>query len=243
MQGYSYNRGAIVVSEGSKDQARPLVEKIAAELGLRATGVRGAMPTTVSWLARPRIGLYKPWVENIDEGWTRYLLEQYEFPFESLNDQQIRGGRLRARFDAIVIPDQSAERLMNGHAAGTMPPEYTGGLGSEGALALKQFVDEGGTLIALDSASELAITALGLPVENVVRNARPEQFFVPGSILRLTLDVTQPLNYGMQAETAAFFAFSSAFDVQPGDAGDRRDRRGASVGARRGQLRHAMHCS
>jgi hypothetical protein len=214
VQGYSYDRGAIVVSEDSKDQARPLVENIAAGLGLRATAIRGTLPSTASGLGRPRIGLYKPWVENIDEGWTRFLLEQSEFPFESLNDQQIRAGRLRTRFDAIIIPDQSAERLMNGHAPGTMPPEYTGGLGSEGALALKQFVDEGGTLIALDSATELAITALGLPVENVVRNARPEQFFAPGSILRLTLDRAQPLNYGMPAETAAFFAFSSAFDLR-----------------------------
>ena len=103
---------------------------------------------------------------------------------------------------------------MNGHAPGTMPPEYTGGLGSEGALALKQFVDEGGTLVALDSSSELAIAALGLPRRDVVQNARPEQFFVPGSILRLTLDPTQPLDFGMPAETAAFFAFSSAFAVQ-----------------------------
>jgi hypothetical protein len=213
VQGYSYNRGAIVVSENAKDQARPLVENIASSLGLRATGIRGALPPAMSRLAKPRIGLYKPWVENIDEGWTRFLLEQYEFPFESLNDQQIRAGGLRTRFDAIIIPDQSADRLMNGHAKGTMPPEYTGGLGSEGAQALKQFVEEGGTLIALDSATELAITALGLPVENVVRNARPEQFFVPGSILRLTLEETQPLNYGMPAETAAVFAFSSAFDV------------------------------
>ena len=71
VQGYSYDRGALVVSEGSKEQVRPLVETIAVGLGLRATGIRGAMPTTMSRLARPRIGLYKPWVENIDEGWTR----------------------------------------------------------------------------------------------------------------------------------------------------------------------------
>jgi hypothetical protein len=215
VQGFAYGRGSIVVGDGPKGQARPLVEQIASSLGLRATALRGSQPAPLTPLARPRIGLYKPWVENIDEGWTRYLLEQYEFPFESLNDRQIRGGGLRARFDAIVVPDQSAERLMNGHAAGTMPPEYTGGLGPEGALALKQFVDEGGTLIALDSATELAITALGLPVENVVRTARPDQFFVPGSILRLTMDGSLPLNYGMPSETAAFFSYSSAFEVRP----------------------------
>jgi hypothetical protein len=164
-------------------------------------------------LGRVRVGLYKPWVENIDEGWTRWLLEQYEFPFVTLTDQDIRRGGLAARLDVIIVPDQSGERLMNGHPAGTMPAEYTGGLGSDGALALKQFVDAGGTLVALDSACELAINALGLPVQNVLAGARPEEFFAPGSILRLTLDAAVPLNYGLRSETAAFFAFSSAFSV------------------------------
>src|SRR6185503_14484509 len=68
VQGYSYGLGTIVVSEGKKDEVRPLVEKIAAELGLRATALRGKLPAALTPIARPRVGLYKPWVENVDEG-------------------------------------------------------------------------------------------------------------------------------------------------------------------------------
>jgi hypothetical protein len=216
IQGYTYAPGALVVAEASK--VRALIERIAAELGLRITAARGPMPPSAVKLARPRVGLYRSWVENIDEGWTRWLLEQYEFPMQTLADQEIRRGALRARFDAIVVPDQSLDRLVNGHAAGTMPAEYTGGLGPEGLRALKQFVDEGGTLITLDSSSDVAIDALGLPVHNVVRGLKPGQFFVPGSILRLTLDSAHPLTFGMPAETAAFFAFGSAYDLAPATA-------------------------
>jgi hypothetical protein len=211
IQGYQYGPGSLVVAEAAN--ARAIVERIASELGLRATAVRGAQPQGLTRLFRARVGLYKPWVENIDEGWTRWLLERYEFPLESLTDQDIRRGGLRSRVDVIVIPDQSADRLMNGHPQGTMPPEYVGGVGSAGAMALKQFVDDGGTLVTLDSASEAAITALGLPVQDVVRGTKPEQFFVPGSIVRLTLDTSHPLTYGMPAETGAFLAFGSAFAI------------------------------
>lgn len=216
IQGHQYAPGALVVGDTPRLETRAVVDRIVAELGLRATALRGERPPRLLQLHRARVGLYKPWVENIDEGWTRWILEQYEFPYESLADQDIRRGGLRARVDLLIVSDQSADRAMNGHAPGTMPPEYTGGLGPEGARALKEFVDEGGTLVTLDSASGLAINALGLPVVDLVRHTRPEEFFVPGSILRLTLDSSHPLTYGMPSSTAAFFAFSSAFAVENG---------------------------
>jgi hypothetical protein len=212
LQGYTYGAGALVVAEATT--ARPVVERIARELGLRVTAARGAPPASAVQLARVRVGLYKSWVENIDEGWTRWLLEQYEFPYESLSDQDIRRGGLRSRVDVVVIPDQNPDRLANGHASGSMPPEYTGGLGPDGIRALKQFVEEGGTLVTLDSASEFAIETLGLPVTNVTRDLRANQFFVPGSILKLALDSANPLAFGMPGDTAAFFAFGSAYEVQ-----------------------------
>ena len=213
--GAAYKAGALVVQDTASVKARPLVERMTRELGLRATGTAAAIPVSTTRLRPARVGLYKSWVENIDEGWTRWLLERYEFPFTSISDRDVRGGDLHARFDVIIIADQSIDRLMNGHAPGTMPEPYTGGLGQAGALALKLFVDAGGTLIALDSASEFAIHALALPVRNVLGDARPDEFFAPGSILRLTLDATDPLAFGMPADTSAFFAFSSAFDVTP----------------------------
>jgi hypothetical protein len=213
IQGYVYAPGSLVVTEASRNRARPVVERIVRELGLRATALGAVPPVPATRLTPVRVGLYKPWVETIDEGWTRWLLEQYEFPFVTLTDQDIRGGNLLARVDAIILPDQVPDRLMNGHADGTMPAEFTGGLGAAGALALKTFVDEGGTLVALDSASIVAINALGLPVRDALASPDAGRFFAPGSILRLTLDGDHPLAFGMPTDTAAFFSFSAAFDV------------------------------
>jgi hypothetical protein len=153
-------------------------------------------------------------VESIDEGWTRWLLEQYEFPFETITDADIRRGNLRARFDAVVIPDQGAERLVAGHPAGTMPPDYVGGLGTEGVEMLRQFVTGGGTLVALDSSSELAVDMLGAPVKDLTRGLPANEFFCPGSVIRLELD-SDPLTYGVPRDTAGFCAFNGAFEVTP----------------------------
>jgi hypothetical protein len=210
LQGFTYQPGAIVVSEARG--VLEVVTNISRDLGLRATAATGRPPQDSRPLARVRVGLYKPWVENIDEGWTRWLLEQYEFPVETIADADIRRGGLRARFDAIVLPDQVAERLLSGHPAGTMPAEFTGGLGMEGADMLRQFVDAGGTLVALDSASELVVNLLGAPVKDATRGLSPNEFFCPGSVVQLELE-TDPLTTGVPRVTAGFFSFSSAFDL------------------------------
>ena len=212
IQGYTYQPGALVVVEARG--VREAVAGVARDLGLRVTAATTRPPPDARPLGRARIALYKPWVESIDEGWTRWLLEQYEFPFENITDADIRRGGLRARFDAIVIPDQGADRLIAGHPAGTMPPEYVGGLGTEGAEMIRQFVTGGGTLVTLDSASELAINLLGAPVTDVTRGLPPTEFFCPGSVIKLELD-PDPLTYGVPRETAGFCAFSGAFDLAP----------------------------
>jgi hypothetical protein len=208
--GYTYEPGSIVVADAKG--VREAVERLASELGLLATASGGRIPADARAIGRSRVGLYKPWVESIDEGWTRFLLEQYEFEFENISDADIRNGTLRPRFDAIVIPDIGAERIMSGHPAGTMPPEYTGGIGKEGAVALQQFVNGGGTLITLDSSSELAVTLLGAPLRDVTRGLSPNDYFCPGSIVRIELDA-DPLTYGMPRETAGFCSFNGGYDL------------------------------
>ena len=212
IQGYTYQPGALIVTEARG--VRDTVASVARELCLRVTAATARPPHDARPLGRVRIALYKPWVESIDEGWTRWLLEQYEFPFENITDADIRRGGLRARFDAIIIPDHGAERLIAGHPAGTMPPEYVGGLGTEGAEMIRQFVTGGGTLVTLDSASELAISLLGAPVTDVTRGLPPTEFFCPGSVIKLELD-PDPLTYGVPRETAGFCAFSGAFELTP----------------------------
>jgi hypothetical protein len=117
---------------------------------------------------QPRVGLYKSHVAAMDEGWTRWILEQWGLPYASLDDPAVRAGNLRQKYDAIVLPDQGANSIVNGWRPGTMPEEYVGGIGQEGVTALKTFVEQGGTLVALDSASLLAVEQFGLPVRNVL---------------------------------------------------------------------------
>ena len=208
----SWTRDGGVVVAHSK-AAQEAVTRIGQSLGLRISGVRGRMPAALPAIGRARVALYKPWLENIDEGWTRWILEQYEFPFTNVSDADVRRGNLRAQYDVVILPDASAERLLAGHPAGTLPEEYTGGLGAEGTAALRAFVEAGGTLVALDSSAALAITALNLPVRDVAQGAGPSEFFCPGSIVGLELDSSHPLSFGMLPKTAAFFAYSAAYEV------------------------------
>jgi Zinc carboxypeptidase len=168
----------------------------------------------------PRVALYKSWVASMDEGWARFVLEQFSVPYQSLYDKDVRAGNLRARFDGIVLPDQSAKDIIEGHSAGTMPAEYVGGIGVEGVAALKAFVDDGGTLIAIDGATDVPIQQFGIPVRNAIEGVRNTEFYCPGSLLRLSIDTSHPLMAGIQDGQAAFFVNGRAFDVDAG-AGDR----------------------
>ncbi len=186
--------------------------KLAAESGLEVRAAASRPGGTLYPLTRARVGLYKSWAPSMDEGWTRWLLESYGFEIVSLTDSDMRSGDL-TRFDAIVLPHQSPRQLLNGHPAGTMPEPYTGGLGLEGTLALQRFVDSGGTLIALDEASDFAIEQFGLPLRNAVAETSPRSFFIPGSLVRTRVETDKPLAFGMQDEVAASFVRSRAFEI------------------------------
>ena len=163
-------------------------------------------------LKAPRIGLYKTWVANMDEGWTRWILESFAFEVDTLHDADIRSSDLSA-YTAILLPSQGTEGLLHGHRVGMMPEEYTGGLGLEGTLALTKYVADGGTLVALDAASDFVIDQFGLPVENVVSGIPQSRFFIPGSLVRLKVDSSHPIGYGMPSEVAASFVRSRAFSA------------------------------
>ena len=104
----------------------------------------------------------------MDEGWTRWLLEQFGFAYSSLRNPDILAGRLNAKFD-VIVSDQPPGSIEKGYAPGAMPPEFCGGLGSSGAQALREFALAGGTLVFLNESSRYAATALGLPVRDVTR--------------------------------------------------------------------------
>ena len=119
-------------------------------------------------LKRPRIGVYKSYVPSMDEGWTRWLLENFGFPFTSIYDRDVRSGNLRDRFDVIIFADQRADVIAQGYKPGAMPEAYVGGLRDAGAEALRQFASKGGTLVFLNDASEYALQQLGINVKDAL---------------------------------------------------------------------------
>jgi hypothetical protein len=162
----------------------------------------------------PRRALYRSHIPAIDEGWTRWVLDQRRcIPYVTLEDQESQSGNLHSRYDTIIIPDQSPRAILNGYRKGTMPPEYTGGLGEEGVKSLREFVEQGGTLVTLNRASDFAIEAFNLPLRDVTEGLKQTEFYVPGTILRTELDTTHPLAAGMQKESIAWAEDSPVFEI------------------------------
>jgi hypothetical protein len=182
-------------------------------LGISLTVGPQTLPAGAVELHAPRVGLYHAWGGNMDEGWTRWLLEQFEFPYTSVFDRDVRAGNLRARFDVILLPDATYESMLKGMAPGSMPDAYTGGMTARGVANLLQFVSAGGTLVAMDRAAELPLNAFDLPIRNVTEGVAQTDFYIPGSVLKLKVDASNPVAYGMPSDAAAFFINSPAFSV------------------------------
>ncbi|HEX3557993.1 MAG TPA: M14 metallopeptidase family protein [Pyrinomonadaceae bacterium] len=160
-----------------------------------------------------RMALYKSHVPSLDEGWTRWTLEQDGAKYESIFDKEIRAGNLRAKYETIVLPDQSPRAILEGYRKGSMPEELTGGLGREGVKALREFVEQGGTLVTLNDASDFAIEQFKLPLRDVTEGLKRTEFYCPGSILRTVLDTTHPVAAGMPRESIAWVEDSPVFEV------------------------------
>jgi hypothetical protein len=188
---------------------------LAGELSLSVSRIKSKPSVEVYKLHPPRVALYKPWVANMDEGWTRLVLENYEFPFSNIHNAEIQAGSLKERFDVIVFPNQSANSIINGHKPGTMPPQYVGGISQQGVSNLKQFVEEGGTLITLGSACNLPIEQFGIAVKNVLQSVKREEFVASGLLLKIDCNQKHPIAYGMPEEAVGFFADSPTFDITP----------------------------
>jgi hypothetical protein len=213
-RGFHYAPGSLVVTARRATRNAPAVlQRIASELGLRSDAVAGRPPKGLLPVVRARIALYKPWTAESDEGWTRWVLEQFEFPFKTVTDSDIRAGGLHAQYDVLVLPSEASGRIVAGQSPDVVPPQYAGGLGDAGTAAIKAFVDDGGTLVSLDQSNDFAIRTFDLPVRDVAHDPVSHPFYCPGSLLQLDVDPSTPLAYGMDAHAAGFFAFSSAYQV------------------------------
>jgi hypothetical protein len=177
--------------------------------------LRYRAPAELTGAGAPRIALYKGWRETMPAGWTRWIFDQHGLAYDSLHDADLRRGDLNGRYDVIIFQDQAASQIVEGWPPGQMPPEFTGGIGGEGVAALREFVERGGRLIAIESATEFAIDTFKLPVTDRVSSLPPTSFYIPGSILRLDVDTGHRIGRGIEARNVAWFwRTSRAFDVQ-----------------------------
>jgi hypothetical protein len=172
------------------------------------------LPPVLSDGASPRLAIYKGWTETMPAGWTRWVFDQHALRYDTLKDERVRRGELLGDYDVIVFQSQSPRSIIEGHAPGSLPPEYTGGIGEAGVEALRAFVRGGGRIVAIEDATDFVIEALGLGVRNAVAGLRPQDFYVPGSILRLDVAATHPIANGVGASSIAWYGSSSrAFET------------------------------
>jgi len=235
--GQDLGTGAIWVPASSA--ARGVLEKTAKDAGVPVYAVAQA-PTGDALKLKPiRIGLYDQYGGSMPSGWTRWLFEQYEFPFERVYPSTLDAGDLRARFDVLVFADGAIRRgTATGRGGGggggfaapdpaTLPPEYNGIVGrisdDKSMPQLKKFVESGGSIVTIGSSTSLA-EVFGLPVKSYLtekgpdgkdRAVPPEKFYIPGSLLRANIDNNNPLAYGMPKQADVFFDNSPVFRLEP----------------------------
>jgi hypothetical protein len=162
----------------------------------------------------------------MDEGWTRFLLEQYEFELTSVHNDDMRSGAYAKTVDVLVLPAVPPTVISKGKPEGgralrrwsPLPPEYAGGIDDEGGEKLARWVRDGGSVVAMDESCDYLIKLLELPVENVLDGDRAPEVVAPGTMLRLHVDTSHPIGYGMRAEDAGYFDNSPAFRTRIPDA-------------------------
>jgi zinc carboxypeptidase len=156
-----------------------------------------------------RVGIYQnSRAGNMDEGWTRYVFDTFNVPYQTLREDGLAIGNLRPRFDAIVLPSERTREPAEPDA-----PAEERRISDAGFKNLARFVDEGGTLICFDGSCGQLIKQWKLPLRNVVEGLRSSEFYCPGSVLRLEVETAHPVARSMLKDTDAYFANSSAFEA------------------------------
>jgi hypothetical protein len=215
--------GKYLVTGLSESQQDDLVKSLA--LVAERTSATGTP------LKKPRIGLFRPWSGAMDEGWTRWILEQYGFEYVTLRPADFKSP-LTGKVDVVVLADD-ARLPMEGTAGGRggrggagagpggreIRPEYADRLSQADVASFEQFVRAGGTLVCLNTASNFAIQQFKLPVANAVAGLRPEDFFLHGTIVEVATDPSHVVMAGVPEKAAVFADNSPVFQTQEGFSG------------------------
>lgn len=218
--------GSFYVSGGKKE-----LEVAAKEYGVYP--VPAGMPKGATQIEPARIALYDYYGGSMPSGWVRWMLEQFHFEYQLVFAKEIDEGNLKDKYDVMLfisggIPNYGSQ----GNSRSLPEPEeidekYHMMLGNfsaeESVPQLKKFVEEGGEIISVGSATELAYH-FGLPVEDALveigtdgkaRSLSGEKYYVPGSVLEMHVDNSASINYGMGESAYIMFNRSPVFNLAP----------------------------
>ncbi|MBN2198799.1 MAG: peptidase [Candidatus Aminicenantes bacterium] len=240
--GRLFEPGAVYVP--AKPTTRMAMEALARERGLEILTLSSPPPGKAFRINRPRIGLWDTYGGSMPSGWVRWILEQYGFPYRLIFARELDASGLREKFDVIIfvggaIPrprgevEDEGERYWREMARidpARVPEEYRFMLGSvtedKTIPQILKFMEEGGTVLAIGRSTSLASHA-GLPLKDALVDISPdgsekplgrEKYYIPGSILRVRVDPSEPLGFGLQERTDVVFSNSPVFRVSPGAA-------------------------
>jgi len=202
------------------------LKKVAGETHLRFYGLKEEPGFSHGPVKPLRIAMYqRGWGGNMDEGWTRWLMEQYGFEYTTVTDKEVKEGLEGC--DVFILPSDPPalitgegveewyeKRFKGAYTVPVLPPEYKTGIGDDGVEKVKEFVDKGGRVLALYESCEFAIEKLGVPVRNTVKDLKPEEFHCPGSTIRVNIDNTHPLGYGMPEKGLILLRGKHAYAVK-----------------------------
>jgi len=208
-------------------QVQKALPSLLAKWHLRVSGLEDIARISKAAVKSRRVGLYQSWRGNMDEGWTRYVLDDFEIPYATLHNEDFRAvaGKpvdLKAKWDVLIFADESPDVIKTGRrsasgaygpSAEAYPPEYEGGIEEEGVAALRAFVGQGGILVTLNAASRVALREFRMPARDVLEGVSAEKFSCPKSLLKIRVDNRSPIGYGMPAEAAGMFTRGLAFET------------------------------
>ncbi|MEM7414778.1 MAG: M14 family zinc carboxypeptidase [Gemmatimonadota bacterium] len=216
IDGDGFRRGDFVVGSG----ADPIVIRdVAEETGVDFAALATDPGDAVYPLSPQRIAMFQRYYGgNMDEGWTRFMLEDFSFDYTSILDEEILTGNLHERWDVIVLPnDSKVMMVVGGNDPGSVPPEFRSGFGREGVEALEDFVENGGVLVSMSQAGGLVVDEMDVPVRNSIDGVWGNDFWAPGATLRVDVDTSSPFTYGMpERALAAFLANGQVYETQAG---------------------------
>jgi hypothetical protein len=228
--GVTYPAGTFFIPRKSSTLA--IVETIAREVGTPFQGCSTPPGAEASALKIPRIALWDRVGGSMPSGWTRWLLEQFEFPFEVVFAPEFDKGNLNEKYDVVILVDgaypsggggggEGGDRP-NEAPAGEGPRPQRGGMTQARTLPqLKKFLEAGGTILTIGTSTKLG-QDLGLPLANHLvekdkdqreRPLPPEKYYIPSSVLRVHLDSSNPLAWGLGEEADVMFSASPTFHL------------------------------